>query len=237
MENNQNTKKPFWKDIKNIVILLLLILLIIVGVLFFRNCLNQNQIYDLQSQIQTLTTSNNELSSQIEGNSTKIAELENNNTILKNEKEALVTEKTTLETEIEQLKNNIATLNSQIASLKKSSNTNKTPTSTNTSNTTSPFEVGVWSSVVTTSEFSRETFTSKEVTYTTKYEFKSNGDFYVNDNKVGTYKDGSIFFKDSNDPNYRTASYNLNNNILYVNLYQDSANIVVSSNFYECKKN
>ena len=237
MENNQNIKKPFWKDIKNIVILVLLISLIIVGILFFRSTLNQNQIYDLQSQIQTLTTSNNELSSQIENNSTKIAELENNNTILQNEKETLVTEKTTLETEIQQLKNDNATLTSQIASLKKSSNTNKTPTSSNTSSATSSFEVGVWSTSVTDNEFSRETHTSKEVTYTTKYEFKNNGDFYVNGNKVGTYKDGSIFFKDSNDPNYRTASYKLNNNILYVNLYQNSSDICVSTNFYECKKN
>lgn len=220
MENNQNIKKPFWKDIKNIIILVLLMSLIVVGVLFFRSQLNQNQIYDLQSQIQTLTTSNNELSSQIEDNSTKIAELENNNTILQNEKETLVTEKTTLETEIQQLKNDNATLTSQIASLKKSSSSSASSTNSNSA------IIGSW----------KTTITESDTVYTTIYEFKSNGDFYINQTKVGTYQNGSILFKDSNDPNFRSAAYNMTNGILYVNLYLHDTDIWVSTDYYKCEK-
>ena len=223
MKNNQTTKKSFWKDIKIIIILILFVLLIIVSVLYIISMTNKNKIYDLQAQIQDLNTSNNELSSQIEENKTKISELENNNNVLQQEKEAL-------QTEIQQLENDKTNLSSQLAKSKKSSST------TNTTKPTTSSIVGIWSSSVTAPEYSSETHTSQEVTYTTTYEFKDNGDFYVDGNKVGTYKDNSIFFKDSNDPNYRTASYNFKNNILYVNLYQGKNDIYVSTNFYKCEK-
>lgn len=230
-ENNETTKTNFkrtWTDKKNVIIIILIILLFILGISFFRSTVNQTQISDLQSQIQNLTASNNELSSQIEENKTKIAELENNNSLLQNEKNTLTVEKSTLETELQQLKNDNATLNSQISSLKKSSSTSQKVSSS---------IVGIWNTTITTTEFFPETHTDKEVSYTTTYEFKNNGDFYVNGNKVGTYKDNSIFFKDSNDPNYRTASYKLENSILYVNLYQSNTDICVSTDYYKCNKN
>ena len=221
MKNNQNIKKSFWKDIKNIVIIILVILLITIGILFFRSITNLNRIYDLQSQIQNLTALSNDLSSQIEENKVKISELENNNNILQEEKETLVTEKTSLETEIQQLKDENAGLNSQISALKKSSSSTSSNTSPNST------IIGSW----------KTTISESDNVYTTIYEFKSNGDFYINQCKVGTYQNGSILFKDSNDPNFRSATYNMTNGILYVNLYQHDTDIWVSTDFYKCDKN
>lgn len=222
----EKTKLKFFKDRKNILILILIVLLLIFMVLFCISTIKQSKIIDLQSQIQILSDSNNQLSLKVENSEAKITELENDRNTIKSESETLQSEKDSLEAELQQLKNTNDTLRSQIATKGNSS-----------SSTTSPSVVGVWVSSVTASEFSVEDHVSLKKTFSTKYEFKSNGDFYVNDTKVGTYKDGSIFFKDSNDANYRNALYKFSENDLYVNLYQNSKDICVSTDFFKCTKN
>lgn len=77
-------------------------------------------------------------------------------------------------------------------------------------------------------------FESIEETYTTIYEFKPNGEFYINKNKVGIYYNNNILFKDSNDDYYRLAHYYFIDNDLYVNLYFNNEDILSSTNFYKC---
>lgn len=233
-DNIEKTKLKFFKDKKNILILILIVLLLILVTLFCRSTINQSKMIDLQSQIQTLSDSNKQLSLKVENSEAKITELENDRNTIKSESETLQSEKDSLETELLQLKDTNDTLKSQIATLKKDSNSTK---GNSTSSSSSPSVVGVWTSSVTDTEFSVETHTSSKKTFSTKYEFKSNGDFYVNNTKVGTYKDGSIFFKDSNDTNYRNALYKFSENDLCVNLYQNSTDICVSTDFFKCTKN
>lgn len=230
----KKTKSKFLRDKKNILILILIALLVIFVVLFCRSAINQAEIIDLQSQVQTLSDSNNKLSLKVENSENKITELENDRNEIKRKSETLQSKKDSLETEIQQLKETNDTLRSQISTLKKNSNSTKR---TSTSTSTSLSVVGVWTSSVTDTEFSIEDHASVRKTFSTKYEFKNNGDFYVNNTKVGSYKDGSIFFKDSNDTNYRNALYKFSGNNLYVNLYQNSTDICVSTDFFKCIKN
>ena len=166
IDSKDNVEKPklkFFKDKKNILILILIVLLLILVTLFCRSTINQSKMIDLQSQIQTLSDSNKQLSLKVENSEAKITELENDRNTIKSESETLQSEKDSLETELQQLKD-----------------TNDT---------------------------------------------------------VGTYKDGSILFKDSNDTNYRNALYKFSENDLYVNLYQNSTDICVSTDFFKCTKN
>lgn len=230
----KKTKSKFLRDKKNILILILIALLVIFVVLFCRSTINQAEIVDLQSQVQTLSDYNNKLSLKVENSENKITELEDDRNAIKSKSETLQSKKDSLETEIQQLKETNDTLRSQISTLKKNSNSTKRAS---TSTSTSLSVVGVWTSSVTDTEFSIEGHASVRKTFSTKYEFKSNGDFYVNNTKVGSYKDGSIFFKDSNDTNYRNALYKFSGNNLYVNLYQNSTDICVSTDFFKCTKN
>lgn len=232
------------KDKKIIIILsILTILLFMFGIVLLINInKNQSQIRELQSQttnlnsiISSLNNSNNDLSSKIENNKSKIEELENNNNQLQSTKEEIEKEKDSLknknanlETDIKQLKRIYSSLNSKISSTQNAVSNNKS--------VEQAYEVGMWSSTVTYPEYSQTTNKREEVTTITEYNFKDNGDFYINREKIGTYKNGSIFFKDPNDSNYRTALYKIYNNTLYVNLYKTSRNIYVSTSFYECTK-
>lgn len=93
-----------------------------------------------------------------------------------------------------------------------------------------------WKTTVETEELSDESHTINKITCTTKYEFKSNGDFYINENKVGIFADNYIFFKDANDEQYRTANYYYIDNNLYLNLFATTKDIIVSTSFYNCEK-
>ena len=232
------------KDKKIIIVLSILIVsLFVFGIVLLINVdKNQSQIRELQAQtsdlhsiISSLNNSNNDLSSKVEDNKSKIEELENNNAILQNDKEKIENEKNTLksknenlETDIKQLKKDYSSLNSTISSVKN--------VTLDTTSVEPSYEVGIWSSTATHPEYSTITNAFEDVIYTTEYNFKSNGELYINGEKVGTYKDGSTFFKDANDLNYRTALYKIYNNTLYVNFYKTSENICVSSSFYECIK-
>lgn len=92
--------------------------------------------------------------------------------------------------------------------------------------------IGKWKTTVETRDF----FTDAPITCVTIYEFKSNGDFYINENKVGTYSNNYIFFKDANDEQYRVGNYYYFDNNLYLNSFANTQDILVSSNFYKCEK-
>ncbi len=97
--------------------------------------------------------------------------------------------------------------------------------------------VGKWKTTITITEFSVDDHTTKDVTYTTLYEFKSNGDFYINNNKVGTFSDNDVLLKDLNDEQYRAGHYYYVDDNLYLNFYATSKNITISTDFYKCEKN
>lgn len=218
MENDstKNSKNKFYKDKKNIIILVLIMLLLITGTILCISILSKKD----------LTSANNSLQAKIEETKATITELEGSNSTLQEEINTLKKEKQQLESE----KNN---------SNYKTTNSEKKPTSSTQTTTSTPSNpiIGSWKTYVTDSVFDFETHRTIEKNFTTIYEFKEDGSFYVNYNKVGTYKDGTIFFKDSNDPDFRSASYNMTNGILYMNLYQNDTDICVSSSFYECTKN
>lgn len=77
----------------------------------------------------------------------------------------------------------------------------------------------------------------EEINFTTIYEFKDNGDFYINDENVGIYFDNCIFFKDSNDKSFRVGHYYDIDNNLYIDLFFNGRDIVSDFYFYKCEKN
>ena len=150
------------------------------------------------------------------------------------------------ENKIDSLDNNINTLDNKINTIEKeidllnnniSSDKKEESNFPNTSNESVNNEIiGKWSTTITDTIYSPDTHKENQETYVTLYEFKENGDFYINENKIGTYNNNDILLKDSNDYQYRMAHYYYIDNNLYVNLYYNNKNISISTYFYKCDK-
>lgn len=86
-------------------------------------------------------------------------------------------------------------------------------------------------------EVSEDELPYKE-TVETIYEFKSNGDFYINDQKIGTYNSGNIFYKSEKDELTMTANYYIDKNILYIDIYESQTKKIMHclTAVYKCEK-
>lgn len=143
------------------------------------------------------------------------------------------------ENKIDTLDNKINTIEKEIDLLNNNISSDKKEESNfpNTSNESLNNEIiGKWSTTITDTIYSPDTHKENQETYVTLYEFKENGDFYINENKIGTYNNNDILLKDSNDYQYRMAHYYYIDNDLYVNLYYNNKNISISTYFYKCDK-
>lgn len=143
------------------------------------------------------------------------------------------------ENKIDTLDNKINTIEKEIDLLNNNISSDKKEESNfpNTSNESLNNEIiGKWSTTITDTIYSPDTHKENQETYVTLYEFKENGDFYINENKIGTYNNNDILLKDSNDYQYRMAHYYYIDNNLYVNLYYNNKNISISTYFYKCDK-
>lgn len=127
----------------------------------------------------------------------------------------------TLETKLSSLKTESSNNSKAINNVKRDLDNLNSNSKANNYRTSS-----TWSSIVT----------DRGIEYATTYEFKDNGDFYVNDKKVGSYFDGSILLKDSNDQQYRAGNYYQIDNKMYINFYETDTDIYISSSFIECEK-
>lgn len=144
--------------------------------------------------------------------------------------------------DISEIKENINTLDNKFSSISndidKIDNLNKKVDSLNiklsSSNNIDNKLIQSWKTTVKDTKYFHDSFESIEETYITIYEFKPNGEFYINKNKVGIYYNNNILFKDSNDDHYRLAHYYFIDNDLYVNLYFNNEDILSSTNFYKC---
>lgn len=123
--------------------------------------------------------------------------------------------------EINKLNSKINTLENKISSTVVNEKNNK--------------PIGKWQSVVLDYDYT-QSHTSEKYSFTTIYEFGDNGEFYINGNKTGTFKNNYIIFKDSNDPSFRIGYYFYIDTALYINLYMNKIDIVLSSDLYECNK-
>ena len=143
------------------------------------------------------------------------------------------------ENKIDTLDNKINTIEKEIDLLNNNISSDKKEESNfpNTSNESLNNEIIVkWSMTIIDTIYSPDTHKENQETYVTLYEFKENGDFYINENKIGTYNNNDILLKDSNDYQYRMAHYYYIDNDLYVNLYYNNKNISISTYFYKCDK-
>lgn len=78
-----------------------------------------------------------------------------------------------------------------------------------------------------------------EETVETIYEFKGNGDFYINNQKIGTYNSGNILLECANDKLPKTkANYYIDKNVLYINIYVSQTKKICSvlDAVYKCEK-
>ena len=186
------------------------------------NELIYNSTIKLQEDIDDLNKQYNK----ILDNNQKVDNYENTIDSLDNNMDTLENKINTLEKEIDLLNNNI------------SSNEKEEPNLPNTSNESLNNEIiRKWNTTITDIVYSPDTYKEIQETYVTSYEFKENGDFYINGNKIGTYNDNNnIFLRDSNDDQYRMAHYYYIDNNLYVNLYYNNKDIVINTDFYKCDK-
>ena len=130
MENLNETKKSFWKDKKNIAIIVLsfLVLCFLVAFADSDSYKNNEQTAELENQINTLTTENENLNKKIEENNNQITELQDTN-------KSLEEENSNLKSQVEELQK---TASSGTSNTSNTSSTTATPnTSSNTSTTAS----------------------------------------------------------------------------------------------------
>lgn len=136
--------------------------------------------------------------------------------------------------QIDDLENKINDLEKKISLLSDDIIKGKTNFSNSSVSNSNNKIIKSWKTTVIDNVYSTDSHEETQETYVTVYEFKENGDFYINKNKVGTYSNNYILLKDSNDTNFRVANYYYVNDTLYMNLYFNTKDIVISTDFYEC---
>ena len=124
ISKNNNSKKSFWKDKKNIAIVILSFLLFCFIITYpnSNNSTNKSKIEELTKQVNTIKAENDELNAKIEANNKQITDLQENNKTLTEENNNLKSEKQELSTKVEELqKTSSASSSTSTSSLNNSS--------------------------------------------------------------------------------------------------------------------